>query len=100
MGDDHLTDNFNDLPIRTSVLFRFKHNGDYFRIRMRKHSDYSARMEGFTGADGPMDRKNSTDAESYIRCRDYNLKQCIVYGAGTRFEIKPTDVEVLEIKRP
>lgn len=87
---------YEEVVVDTSVTFAFNHNGSPFRIVMSKRGPYRARMTAYTGANGPITSKNKVDDKWSVYCQRHTLRQCIEVAAAGVFDIKPTDLVIVQ----
>lgn len=87
---------YEEVAADTVVTFAFNHNGNPFRIVMYKHGAYRARMTAYTGANGLLTHKNKVEDKWSVYCQRHTLRQCIEVAAARAFDIKPTDIVIIQ----
>lgn len=89
---------FHDLPLETTIIASFKHDGWPFRLKfVRDRWSGGRNMSAYSGNSGDMNASNFIEKE-YVRMdSNASLHDIVAVYASKSFEIKPTDITFVAI---
>lgn len=90
---DILDTPYVEVPIGSKIVFRFQHNGNWFRVAGTKSDRHCNYMTAYAGKDGPMNNRNRIETR-YVSGYNITLRECVEKNCRLTFEVNPTDIGV------